>query len=97
MRGVFWEHLGNSPLIERLRPTEGRGTSGESPIRCSEIAAMAPLFQSIEARPFHLVSRLRSHFAWTGNPLVRRFDNALLSILPALRYFASGVVILVRK
>jgi SAM-dependent methyltransferase len=94
---VFWEHMGNSALIERLRPREGRGTSGERPLRWSEIGSIAPLFQSVEARAFHLASRLRLHFAWAGNPLVRRFDHAMLSILPALRYVASGVVIVVRK
>jgi SAM-dependent methyltransferase len=95
--GVFWEHMGNSALIERLRPTQGRGTSGERPIRWSEILAVRPLFQSVEARAFHVVSRLRLHVAWTGHPIVRRFDAQLLSILPALRYLASGVVIVVRK
>jgi SAM-dependent methyltransferase len=96
-RGVFWEHMGNSALIECLRPTEGRATAGERPLRWSEIAGITSLFQSVEARAFHLASRLRLHFAWAGNPLVRRFDHALLSMLPALRYLASGVVILVRK
>jgi SAM-dependent methyltransferase len=96
-RGVFWEHMGNLVFIERLRPKEGRATLGERPIRWSEIATVAPLFQSVEVRAFHLVSRLRLHLAWTGHSLVRRFDHALLSILPPLRSFASGVVIVVRK
>jgi len=94
-RAVFWEHMGNSALIERLRPTEGRATAGERPIRWSEIAAIAPLFQSVEARPFHLLSRLRLHVTVSGHPLVKRLDHVLLSMMPALRYFASGVVILV--
>jgi hypothetical protein len=96
-RGVFWEHMGNSALIERLRPTEGRATSGERPIRWSEITTVAPLFQSVEARAFHLLSRLRLHVVWTGHPIVKRCDHALLSLLPPLRYFASGVVIVVGK
>jgi SAM-dependent methyltransferase len=96
-RGVFWEHMGNSALIERLRPTEGRATAGERPIRWSEITAIAPLFQSVEVRAFHLFSRLRLHLTAARHPLVKRVDHALLSMLPALRYFASGVVMVVRK
>src|SRR5262249_22025937 len=30
--GVFWEHMGNCALIERLRPKAGRATVGERPI-----------------------------------------------------------------
>jgi ubiquinone/menaquinone biosynthesis C-methylase UbiE len=95
--GVFWEHMGNCALIERLRPKAGRATLGERPIQWSEIATVAPLFQSVEARAFHLMSRLRLHLTLTGHSFVKCFDHALLSILPRLRFFASGVVIVVRK
>jgi SAM-dependent methyltransferase len=96
-RGVFWEHMGNSALIARLRHHEGRATSGERPLRWSEIAPAAAKFAAVEAHAFHLLSRLRVRLRLAGHPLVKRFDHALLSIVPSLRLFASGVVIIVRK
>jgi SAM-dependent methyltransferase len=96
-RGLFWEHMDNLAIMAHRRHTKGRATSGERPIRWSEIASVAPLFQSVEARAFHLLSRLRQRVRWARHPLVKRVDHALLSMLPLLRLFASGVVILVRK
>ena len=96
-RGVFWEHMGNSAIIARFRQSEGRATSGERPLRWSEIAPAAAQFHAVEARAFHLVSRLRVRMRWAARPLVKRLDHALLSIAPSLRLFASGVVIVVRK
>lgn len=96
-RGVFWEHMGNSALIARLRHHEGRATSGERPLRWSEIAPAAAQFAAVDAHAFHLLSRLRVRLRLAGHPLVKRFDHALLSIVPSLRLFASGVVIIVRK
>jgi hypothetical protein len=49
------------------------------------------------AKPFHIVSRLRRRIHLLNLPVVKRFDHALLSALPSMRYFASGVAIYVEK
>jgi SAM-dependent methyltransferase len=96
-RGLFFEHMGNSPWIERVRPKEGHYTEGERPVCWDEIMKMSSEFSRLEAHPFHITSRLKAFAPIFGWPIVKRFDHALLSTFPWLRYFASGVVIYLER
>jgi hypothetical protein len=96
-RGLFFEHMGNSPLIERLRPKEDHYTTGERPVTWNEILAMRPRFRRLDARPFHIVSRLRNKIRFCGGQSAKLLDHTLLTAFPWLRHFASGVVIYVEK
>ena len=96
-RGLFFEHMGNSRLIEWLRPKEGHYTTGERPVRWDELLLMRELFSRFDVHPFHVVSRLRSKLRICGTPAAKRFDHALLTALPALRHLASGVVVCLQK
>jgi SAM-dependent methyltransferase len=96
-RALFFEHMGNSKAIEWLRPKEKNYTSGEHPLTWKEIQEFQPEFSRMVAKPFHIVSRLRRRIQLLNLPLVKRFDHALLSALPSMRYFASGVVIYLEK
>jgi 2-polyprenyl-3-methyl-5-hydroxy-6-metoxy-1,4-benzoquinol methylase len=96
-RGLFFEHMGNSKTIERLRSKETDYTKGERPVTWGEIQEIRPEFSRLEARPFHLASRLRKRVQLLNRPVVKRVDHAVLSALPFMRYFASGMVIYLEK
>jgi len=96
-RGLFFEHMGNSKMIERLRPREKDYTKGERPVTWKEIQEMRLEFSRLVARPFHIVSRLRKRVRLLNRPAVKRVDQAVLSALPFMRHFASGVVIYLEK
>jgi|HubBroStandDraft_2_1064218.scaffolds.fasta_scaffold10045_2 2-polyprenyl-3-methyl-5-hydroxy-6-metoxy-1,4-benzoquinol methylase len=96
-RGLFFEHMGNSKLIERFRPKEKDYTKGERPVTWKEIQEIGPKFSRMVARPFHIASRLRKRIQVLNRPLVKRVDHAVLSALPFMRHFASGMVIYLEK
>jgi len=96
-RGLFFEHMGNSKLIERLRPKEKDYTKGERPVKWKEIQEIRPEFSLMVARPFHIASRLRRRIQVLNRPVVKRVDHAVLSALPFMRHFASGMVIYLEK
>jgi len=96
-RGLFFEHMGNSRLIERLRPKEKDYTKGERPVTWKEIQEIQPEFSRVVARPFHIASRLRNRIKVLNRPVVKRVDHAVLSALPFMRHFASGMVIYLEK
>jgi SAM-dependent methyltransferase len=96
-RALFFEHMGNSRLIEWLRPKEGHYTTGERPVTWSEVVAMRAQFSRFDIHPFHIISRLRNRMSVCGTPTAKRIDHALLTALPFLRHFASGVVICLQK
>jgi 2-polyprenyl-3-methyl-5-hydroxy-6-metoxy-1,4-benzoquinol methylase len=96
-RGLFFEHMGNSNLIERFRPKERDYTKGERPVTWKEVQEMRPEFSRLETRPFHIASRLRNRVQVLNRPVVRRADHAVLSALPFMRHFASGLVIYLEK
>lgn len=96
-RALFFEHMGNSKTIERFRPKEKNYTRGERPLRWEEIQEIRPEFSRFVTRPFHLVSRLRRRIPLLNHQVIKRFDHALLSALPILKQFASGVVIYLEK
>jgi SAM-dependent methyltransferase len=96
-RGLFFEHMGNSKMIERLRPKDKDYTKGERPVTWKEVQELRPEFSRMVARPFHIASRLRKRVQSLNRPAVRRVDHAVLSALPFMRYFASGMVIYLEK
>jgi SAM-dependent methyltransferase len=96
-RGLFFEHMGNSKLIEWLRPKEKNYTKGERPVTWNEVQELRPEFSRMVARPFHIASRLRRRVQLLNQPAVKRVDHAVLTALPFLRYLASGMVIYVEK
>jgi SAM-dependent methyltransferase len=96
-RGLFFEHMGNSKLIERLRPKEKDYTKGERPVTWKEIQEIQPEFSRVVARPFHIASRLRNRIKVLNRSVVKRIDHAVLSALPFMRHFASGMVIYLEK
>ena len=96
-RGLFFEHMGNSELIERFRPKEKDYTKGERPITWREVEEIRPEFSRLVARPFHIASRLRKRIQVLNRPVVKRVDHAILSALPFMRHFASGLVVYLEK
>jgi SAM-dependent methyltransferase len=96
-RGLFFEHMGNSKTIERLRPKEKDYTKGERPVTWKEVQEIRPEFSKFLARPFHIASRLRKRVQLLNRPVVKRVDHAILSALPFMRHFASGMVIYLEK
>jgi 2-polyprenyl-3-methyl-5-hydroxy-6-metoxy-1,4-benzoquinol methylase len=96
-RALFFEHMGNSKMIERLRPKEKDYTKGERPVTWKEVQEIGPEFSRMVVRPFHLASRLRKRVHVLNRPAVKRFDHAVLSALPFMRHFASGMVIYLEK
>jgi SAM-dependent methyltransferase len=96
-RGLFFEHMGNSRTIEWLRPKEKDYTKGERPITWREVEKIRPEFSRLVARPFHIVSRFRKRIQALNRPVVKRVDHAVLSALPFMRHFASGLVIYLEK
>src|SRR4029077_5126561 len=96
-RGLFFEHMGNSKTIELLRPKEKDYTKGERPITWKEVQEIQPEFSWMVARPFHIASRLRKRVELLNRTAVKRFDHAVLTALPFMRHFASGMVIYLEK
>jgi SAM-dependent methyltransferase len=96
-RGLFFEHMGNSKMIERLRPKEKDYTKGERPVTWKEIQEIRPEFSRMVARPFHIASRLRKRVQLLNRLVFKRLDHAVLSALPFMRHFASGMVIYLEK
>jgi len=96
-RGLFFEHMGNSKTIERFRPKEKDYTKGERPVTWKEVQQLRPEFSRLVARPFHIASRLRRRAQVLNRPAVKRLDHAVLSALPFMRHFASGLVIYLEK
>lgn len=96
-RGLFFEHMGNSKLIEWLRPKEKDYTKGERPITWREVEEIRPEFSRMVARPFHIASRLRKRIQVLNRPVVKRVDHAILSALPFMRHLASGLVVYLEK
>jgi SAM-dependent methyltransferase len=97
-RGLFFEHMGNSSLLERLRPKDdGHRTEDERPVRWKDVRDLSPMFARMETKAFHIISRLRTRVPVLGTPTFRQFDDLLLRAVPGLRHFASGIVIFVEK
>ena len=96
-RALFFEHMGNSRLIEWFRPQDGDYTENEKPVVWSDVKRLCARFAEVEMKPFHLIARLRNRIPWCGSPAVKRLDDLMLTACPPLRHFASGLVIYLRK
>jgi 2-polyprenyl-3-methyl-5-hydroxy-6-metoxy-1,4-benzoquinol methylase len=96
-RGLFFEHMGNSKLIEWFRPKEKNYTKGERPVTWKEVQEIRLEFSRMVVKPFHIASRLRRRVQLLNRPAVKRVDHAVLSALPFMRHFASGMVIYLEK
>jgi SAM-dependent methyltransferase len=96
-RGLFFEHMNNSKLIEQLRPKGKDYTKGERPLTWKEIQEIRPEFSQVVVKPFHIAARLRRRVRVFNRPIVKRVDHAVLSALPFMRHFASGIVIYLEK
>jgi 2-polyprenyl-3-methyl-5-hydroxy-6-metoxy-1,4-benzoquinol methylase len=96
-RGLFFEHMGNSKTIEGLRPKEKDYTKSERPVTWKEVQEIRQEFSKLTARPFHIASRLSKRIQVLNRPVVKRVDHAVLSALPFMRHFASGIVIYLEK
>jgi len=95
-RGLFFEHMGNSAFIERLRKRADY-TEYEQPLRWKEIMAFKPQFSKYTAQPFHVFTRLRFMSGIFNRSLVKRFDRSALRMFPFLKNYAGGVVICLQK
>jgi ubiquinone/menaquinone biosynthesis C-methylase UbiE len=101
-RAVFLEPMGNSAFVDKMKGLifgdAERGTDYEAPLRWDDVAAVRPMFSQLEMYPYHLLARLAA-----GEVRLRRsrvvlwFDYMMLRAIPALRHFAGGMVIFVRK
>ena len=95
-RALFFEHLGNSALIERIRKRSDY-TDYETPLRWKDIMSFCQEFSRYEVRAFHVLTRLRSFGLKLNVNILRRCDHGLLTLCPPLKHFASGVVIYLEK
>jgi 2-polyprenyl-3-methyl-5-hydroxy-6-metoxy-1,4-benzoquinol methylase len=95
-RGLFFEHMGNSKAIEKMR-MDTDYTDYEKPLVWDEVAAYRTQFSRFVLQPFHVMIRLRSISPVFNLNLFRRIDRVLLQGLPLLRHFAGGLVMYVEK
>ena len=92
-RAIFTEHMGNSPLIEKLKVMLKRSdyTDNEQPVRWQDCLREAALFSESRLIPYHILSRL------SKSPGLKKLDHRMLQAVPALRHFAGGVLFWLRK
>ncbi len=95
-RALFFEHMGNSRLIERIRQRSDY-TDYEKPLEWKEIMSFQRDFSKFHVKAFHVVRRLRSIVSSVPQRTLKKWDYQLLNLCPPLRHFASGVVIYVEK
>ncbi len=96
-RAIFFEHMGNSRLIEWLRNRwAANHTDHEKPLRWNDVRSCRKDFAQLHMRPFYVLSRLRSRFGIFDRDIFKKIDYYLLGILPPLRHFASGLVIVLQ-
>lgn len=98
-KAVFFEHMGNSPLIEKLKPilygksTAAHYSEGERPLRWQDVASCIEEFPVKAMYPYHFVTRLRGKWPRLGNESFFKLDYNILRVFPLLRYFAGGALI----
>jgi SAM-dependent methyltransferase len=98
-KAVFFEHMGNSPLIEKLKPllygkkSVERYTEEERPLRWKDVATCVDEFPVKALHPYHFLTRLRGKWPSLGNETLFKLDYNMLRLLPFLRYFAGGALI----
>jgi len=95
-KALFFEHMGNSALIERMRQSSDY-TDYEQPLRWNDIIAFRRDFSRYEVQPFHILTRLRSLLPILNRKFLRRIDSCALKLCPPLKHYASGVIIYLEK
>jgi len=95
-RGLFFEHMGNSALIERFR-SRADCTDYEQPVRLSDVVQHTRAYSKAVITPFGVLLRLRTISPKLNISVIRRLDYVLLKAAPVLRHFAGGVVIYLEK
>lgn len=100
-KGLFTEHLGDSPLVERLKrriyDMEAHYSEHERPLRWAELEEGRSRFRVFECSPYYLLSRVRRLLPPFLRDPARRIDHAVLKALPSLRHYAGLVVIYLEK
>ena len=91
-KALFFEHMGNSKLIENLKFKDDY-TATEQPLRWDDVLAHSGQFARFMLKPFHIISRFRRRFRILDKPIFKRIDDLMLSYCPPLRHIASGLVI----
>jgi SAM-dependent methyltransferase len=104
---VFLEPVGDCAAIEAVKTwlmeharflgTFDEVTDHERNLTWREIEAAVRPFADAAAFPYHLLYRLKRLFPERWRAAIRRLDHGLLAIAPALRGYAGGAVIRVRK
>jgi SAM-dependent methyltransferase len=104
---VFLEPLGDSGAVEAVKTWLMKHvrflghfddvTDHERNLTWREIDAARAGFHSAWVYPYHLLYRLKRVFPTAALRAIRRIDHAALSLAPALKKFAGGVVIRVQK
>jgi SAM-dependent methyltransferase len=95
-RALFFEHMGNSALVERLR-TRANCTDYEQPVHFRDVVENTRAFSKAVVKPFGVLLRLRTLTPRLNTSFMRRCDYVLLKAVPALKHFAGGLVIYLEK
>ena len=99
-RALFFEHMGNIDVWERLKKTgsgAARYTNRERPLRWNEVAAHQEGWSRFEVKAFHVSARIRKRIRLFGRDAFLRLDDTLLKAIPGLVTYASGMVIVLQK
>jgi SAM-dependent methyltransferase len=104
---VFLEPLGDSIAVETVKTWLMRHvrflghfddvTEHERNLTWRELDAVRAGFHSAWLYPYHLLYRLKRVFPTAALSAIRRLDHAALSLVPALKKYAGGVVIRLQK
>ncbi|MCS7316594.1 MAG: hypothetical protein NZ554_14070, partial [Bryobacteraceae bacterium] len=65
----------------------------ERPLKWRDCLEYRSWFAHMEMYPYCLIGRLRRVIPWLGRRAVRRLDHQILTRLPWLRHWASGLLI----
>jgi len=105
---IFWEPLGNSPLIEKCKEYVAKRfgrrfrlhdvTEHEENLKLRELRGYRTEFAYFRLYPYHLFYRIRKLvFPVWMRDWVRAFDYQLLRAMPFLSYYAGGVLLHLKK
>lgn len=103
-KGIFFEWMGNSEIVEKLKVLvygkdyEHLKSDHEAPLEwdaCVEAGKAYPVFKMY---PYYLTHRLHRQLpGFIPRDYFKRFDHELLTHIPALKHFASGLLIYLEK
>lgn len=105
--GVFLEPMGDAPAVEAVKTFLMKHarflgdfddvTDHEHNLTWREIDRATQRFSRTLTFPYHLLYRLKRFIPTSIYEPVRRFDHAVLAMMPRLRHYAGAVVIQVVK